>query len=241
MELVSMRRWTCLLLLVGSGGCLTEEDPIGGDVPPAVQAAFDANCVVSGCHDAGSRAANLSLEQGDSSDILGGPTPNSEFPLVQTGDVYGSYLALKLLDEPSISGQAMPLGGVRKGHEGEIALILAWIAGQEIPDDLAPLNPPTNPTFNEHVWPIIESNCSCHQDGGSGSSTVELDEDVAYMNIVDVAYGMRKFIDPGDLGNSQIWLAVTDTGGTPMPFGGPPLSGNELQTIRDWILDDAPE
>jgi hypothetical protein len=101
------------------------------------------------------------------------------------------------------------------------------------------------PQFSRDVWPILEESCaleSCHgSDATSAGTTLHLTEADAYANMVDVPYGGRMFIDPGDLSNSHVWQVVTGADGIPMPLGMAPLSGIELQIIRDWILADAPK
>lgn len=240
-----MRKAMIVLAAATVGGCLAdrgEEQPSA--VPLPVQRAFENNCARSGCHNATTRVANLSLAPADLDEVIGKTTPNSELPLVEIGDLYGSYLALKILDDPEISGEPMPLGGIDSHYE--VGLILSWIAGIEIPDKVAPPPPPTEVTFAEDVLPLLNDNCSggsCHDPDGGGASVWVLDGESTYDALVDADHGPRKLIDGEnqDLGNSQVWLSVTDTGGIPMPLSRPPLDGYELQIIRDWILAGAPE
>jgi hypothetical protein len=106
-----------------------------GEVPPEVQAAFDGSCAFPGCHGGGSPAGGLSLEEGQSDAAIGGGTSNSTLPLIEIGNIDGSYLAQKMLPEESradgvsISGGQMPPGG---GDTTNVAIILAWIAGANV-------------------------------------------------------------------------------------------------------------
>jgi len=52
-------------------------------------------------------------------------------------------------------------------------------------------------------------------------------------------------IEPWDLNNSYLWHKLSGTQasvgglGAQMPFGGPPLSAQEMSTIELWILTGA--
>lgn len=105
----------------------------GGSVPTEVQRAFNESCALGGCHDAASRQAGLDLSASGSPAIIGGMSSQSDLPLVELGNVQGSYLALKMLPSPP-SGSLMPIGeppGV--DNPTNIAIILGWIAGATLP------------------------------------------------------------------------------------------------------------
>ena len=135
------RWWLCGLAI---SGCVQIEGvgPAGAEgdeVPPRVQAVFDAQCAVAGCHDATTRAGSLSLAATDTAALLSGASANQEpsLALVERGSVADSYLAIKLLAEApagrSRQGERMPLGGT--SNPDDIALVIGWIAGAEVDGD----------------------------------------------------------------------------------------------------------
>lgn len=102
-------------------------------VPTEVQRAFNESCAIPGCHDSASRQGGLDLSAAGSAGIIGGQSSQSTLPLVELGNVPGSYLALKMLPNPP-SGVQMPVGqppGV--DNPTNVAIILGWIAGASLP------------------------------------------------------------------------------------------------------------
>jgi len=98
-------------------------------IPTDVQAAFDRSCAIGGCHDSASQQGGLDLSATAAPAIVGGSSTQSDLPLVELGNVQGSYLALKLLPSPP-SGVQMP-SGLMPGLDN--AVILGWIAGAQLP------------------------------------------------------------------------------------------------------------
>ena len=202
----------------------------GSQIPPAVQAAFNSGCATSSaCHRGSSPAGGLSLETGASDSIIEGKTPNSGLPLVRIGDLYGSYMALKLLPPSArpagvaVAGEQMPDGISRPT---EVSTILAWIAGQDL-DGVEPVSPgptcfgtgKTTPpaSFETDVYPILQSACiieGCHL--GPTSSDLELPEDdaaAAYALLVDVQNpdsGMA-YVTPTMPDQSYLWHKLAGT------------------------------
>lgn len=133
--MATLRR-ICTLGTLGTLGACTQLEPIddGGAgaarIPDEVQRAFDDSCATAGCHDAASRQGGLDLSATAAPTIIGGASTQSELPLVELGNVEGSYLALKLLPEPP-AGVRMPVGGDVEGIDN--AIILGWIAGATLP------------------------------------------------------------------------------------------------------------
>ena len=116
-------------------GDTSTTDSEGGDaeVPLWVQDAFDRSCATDGCHSSAAPALGLSLAAGDSDLIIGGASAGSELPLVELGNVEGSYMALKMLpaellpeDTPALT--QMPPAPTDDSDE-DVATILGWIAG----------------------------------------------------------------------------------------------------------------
>lgn len=132
------RRLLAVISTLGAvaGGCSSpsSEGPAPA-IPEAVQRAFDDSCAEAECHDASSQAGGLSLEPADSLAIIGGPSSQSELPLVEVGSLAGSYLAIKLLPADQLPSGAvrhrdpMPLGGYEGNDVDNVNTILSWIAG----------------------------------------------------------------------------------------------------------------
>ncbi|HWB75632.1 MAG TPA: hypothetical protein VG755_11775 [Nannocystaceae bacterium] len=107
----------------------------GACVPEAVQAAFDRQCAnMPACHGASATPqVPLDLRAGASDNIIGQTASQmASLPLVEIGNIDGSYLALKM--------EAMPPTGARMPQnadfndpavQADIALILGWIGGAE--------------------------------------------------------------------------------------------------------------
>lgn len=122
-------------LLLGTGACTQlEKIDDGGDgatIPTEVQRAFDDSCAIAGCHDAATRAQGLELTAGASASIIGRSASQvPSLPLVELGNVEGSYMAVKILEEMPPSGTRMP--PTRPPGPDE-AIILGWIAGVALP------------------------------------------------------------------------------------------------------------
>lgn len=128
-------------LLLGATACneLEKIDDGGSTaegIPDEVQRVFDDSCNIAGCHDSNSAQGGLDLTATAAPGIIGGASTQSSLPLVELGNVQGSYLAIKLLAESELrQGDRMPLG--RDFGDATVALdnaiILGWIAGADLP------------------------------------------------------------------------------------------------------------
>lgn len=89
---------------------------------------FTASCAFSGCHAGGAPAAGMNLSAGQAyANIV--DVPSTEQPAldrIEPFDPGASYLWLKVIGDPSISGQRMPLGRPPLGQE-ELDLLQGWI------------------------------------------------------------------------------------------------------------------
>ena len=69
----------------------------------------------------------------------------------------------------------------------------------------------------------------------------------AWAAIVDVPSSERPDLDriePGDPANSYLFRKVSgegDISGSPMPLGSQPLSSEQIELLRAWILAGAPD
>ncbi|CAN5231158.1 hypothetical protein BH23BAC3_BH23BAC3_35420 [soil metagenome] len=94
--------------------------------------------------------------------------------------------------------------------------------------------------FAEHIQPIFTNNCvACH----GGTSGVTLSSYDATMNSVGLQYGMNVVI-PEEPAQSPIVDKISSDNpqhGVRMPEGGPYLSEDEIDAIRQWIEEGANE
>lgn len=90
---------------------------------------FNPSCALSGCHSAGSAAQGLVLAEGQAYNNIVN-VPSTEQPsrdLVEPGDPGSSYLYLKIIGDPSISGVRMPRFGTPLSQALQ-NLVRDWIA-----------------------------------------------------------------------------------------------------------------
>ncbi|HGG56854.1 MAG TPA: hypothetical protein ENK31_03550, partial [Nannocystis exedens] len=126
-----------IALTLGGCGELAALDDSGGDggssIPLEVEDAFVESCALSGCHDSASRQGGLSLDAADLGSLVGKASNGSDLPLVEIGNVHGSYLAIKMLPDDVLSANALVRTGSRMPTTNDFqnpnnATILAWIA-----------------------------------------------------------------------------------------------------------------
>jgi len=234
-----LTRSLCLGALLTCLGCELEvvDPPGGGDVPVRVRQAFEDSCAGSQCHGEGSSpAAGLVLVGDDLAQTLTRASRQvPSLPLVEVGNVAGSYLALKMLPD-----DALALYGVEREENrmpdvsnptpedlDNVAIILAWIAGAELPE-ITPIEIPEEPSFAVDVWPIIDDSCACHtrENPLGANNELVLLEDVAYANLLDQpsfvlenlpldpaagldpAAWQMNLVTPGSLAESYLWWKV---------------------------------
>ncbi|MEX0680785.1 MAG: c-type cytochrome domain-containing protein [Balneolales bacterium] len=102
-------------------------------------------------------------------------------------------------------------------------------------------DPEEDASFKTHVLPIFEDNCTFCHSSDSPQNGVALDSYQAVMQSVGQQYG-RSVVEPGDADASPIYNKINPNPqhGVRMPFESTPLSDNQIETIRDWINDGAP-
>jgi len=142
--LLGLAALAALALPLGGCGELSAIDGTdgtgGSSIPAEVEAAFVDSCATPGCHDATSRAGQLSLAAADLESLVGKPSTGSSLPQVEIGNIQGSYLAIKMLPDDVLNTNGLERSGGRMPPTGDFtnpdnATILAWIAGAEFPDD----------------------------------------------------------------------------------------------------------
>jgi len=113
----------------------------------------------------------------------------------------------------------------------------------------APGPDPEPPSFSADIMPTFIATCAfagCHAGGPRPPAEgLDLRADTAYAHLVNVASSevpslMR--VTPGDSDNSYLIhkLEGTQTVGSRMPDGGPPLSAAFIASLREWIDAGAP-
>src|SRR5438105_4622133 len=90
-------------------------------------------------------------------------------------------------------------------------------------------------SFQKQIRPILAKNCSgCHQPAGRQS-------DLSVTTFVDLQKGGRKgpaFV-AGKPDESVVIAYLTGKTTPQMPFGGKPLATEQIDLIRQWILEGA--
>ena len=104
----------------------------------------------------------------------------------------------------------------------------------------------TSPSFSTDIQPLFNARCatsSCHTTV-TQQAGMSLESGAAYAEIVGVqstTRPARRRVDPGNPGNSMVYLAVTPTPPiVRMPLGRTPLTANQIENIRRWIEQGAP-
>ena len=103
----------------------------------------------------------------------------------------------------------------------------------------------TRATFAGNVQPIFTQTCAtnlaCHVAGGAGP--VNLTAGQAYAQIFEITATQdpsKFYVTPFDPLQSYLFNKIEGTGvGSQMPLGAPPLSAEQQEAIRNWILEGA--
>ena len=86
----------------------------------------------------------------------------------------------------------------------------------------------------QDAYAIFEKSClSCHKSGGIASFLLIGDHSALTAENGPIV--------PGDPDASRLYKRLLGEGGALMPLGGPPLPDQEIETIKDWILANAPD
>ena len=89
---------------------------------------FTPKCALSGCHAGSNPQQGLNLQEGQSyADVVGVPsTENPQFQRVNSGNAADSYVYMKVIADPRITGARMPFGGAPLSSEDR-TLLAEWI------------------------------------------------------------------------------------------------------------------
>jgi len=222
--------WIAAALAPMGCGSLTFLGKVDQDasVPQAVQAAFDESCATADCHGSPFPPAGLDLTAAQSGTIVDrASSEKPELPLVEIGNLQGSYMALKLLPEErrdgfEIDGERMPIDG---DHESEdIAIILGWIAGAELPAGIPEVvEPTTTDTDTTGQLPAEVNDCSLWGATAAETSPVVYGEEAGQIpsvpgHIIEANCGCHT-VAPDEL---EDWVTV------------PPDNGFRANTLADW-------
>ncbi len=106
------------------------------------------------------------------------------------------------------------------------------------------LPPGTKATLAGNVQPVLTEDCGSSTCHGSGAPRVVLADGETAANTVNQPAGQdssKSFVEPFDDAGSYLLDKVLGTAsiGSQMPLGGTPLSAEELDAIRTWILEGA--
>ncbi len=109
-----------------------------------------------------------------------------------------------------------------------------------------PQTPATN-TFTRIQTEIFTPSCAlsgCH-DSGSHQAKLDLSIGNAYLQIFEVTSTESPLmrVVPSDPNNSYLFQKINGTAGiagSRMPLGTAPLSNDQINLVRDWILSGAP-
>lgn len=112
--------------------------------------------------------------------------------------------------------------------------------------------PPQNVSFSGQILPLFESSSDgCVRNGCHGNTNpqqgLNLTSSAAYQSIVNVMSsecGSEKLIDPGSPNTSYLIAKLVGSGtcftGSMMPKGEPAFTPTQIQLIRDWTTNGAP-
>ena len=155
-------------------------------------------------------------------------------PAVVPGDSKDSLLIKRVLGQTA--GQRMPMGG-QPLSAAQVALIQTWIdAGHFDAGAKASEGTGSSPVFAQEIRPILAARCySCHgaevqQDG------LRLDSLAGVLKGGD--YG--PIVVPNSANKSRLIRRLAAQERPQMPYGGPPLSSEQIAVISKWIDAGAP-
>jgi len=135
---------------------------------------------------------------------------------------------------PHIKNQAAP---AERGSITLIALMLAALAGPVRAEEIS---------FETDVAPVLNQYCvMCHVEGGAqGGLSLYPDAWSLLVNVPSVQSPLMQ-VKPGEPENSYLYVKLTGTGesvggfGQQMPIQQPPLTQDQIETIRLWIEQGA--
>lgn len=201
-----------------------------------VRPLLEGSCVK--CHGGAMSMGGLKLDS--ESDILQG---GKSGPAILPGKSADSLLIKRVLglnDAPR-----MPMGGSPLNAQ-QISVLRQWIdqtdftAVKKKAPAAAPVAEPgssaQSPLFAEKVRPILAARCySCH-----GPETQQNGLRLDSLRAVLKGSESGKVVVPGHSADSRLVARLLAKERPQMPYGGPPLAQDQIDTIRQWIDAGAP-
>jgi mono/diheme cytochrome c family protein len=200
------------------------------DVKPILQ----SSCIA--CHGPDRHEGQLRLDS-EGAVLRGGASGKMVIP----GNSKESLLIQRLTGVGG--GPRMPLGGDPVPAE-KIALIRAWIdqgSFASVPAEGSPPQAPSQGTpgsvvFATQVRPIFASRCyPCH-----GPDVQQHGLRLDSLGAILTGSANGKVVIPGDSEKSHIVRRLRGLEEPQMPYGGPPLSAEQIDLIRKWVDEGAP-
>jgi len=154
------------------------------------------------------------------------------------GDIY-----VVASSEQNMLGMAFLFNGSREPSMSAALGIASVPLGNEVEEEFTY-------SFSQDVWlGIVQNSCALSGCHGNGSASQGLNLDQANMlqstiNIPASQDSSRFRINPGNAEESYLYRKVDPNlshSGSMMPRGGSPLSESELEIIRTWINEGAPD
>ncbi len=125
------------------------------------------------------------------------------------------------------------------------AILLTAVVGCPVPVDM-----PEMVSFKDQIQPVLNTYCfRCHRAGGEADLAgiaLQVGEEVAFdllVNQPSVQDPNLTLVVPGDAESSLLFLKVSSDAppvGARMPSGDVPLTAGQIELIRAWIDQGAP-
>ncbi len=213
-------------------------------------------------------AAHQSLLEGEITlgdpnrdDVYGASTDESMHELLP-GDPWNSYLLQRL--QGTVPGSPMPLAN-QPLSASEVIAVACWIEGADVPEGARVdsvidydncsyaaefATPPEGggATLSQHVQPIFDQYCAvagCHA-GDIVAEGLDLSPGRSRASLVEIMARQNPnvpLVTPLNPTNSYLITKLTSDGqsGRRMPLNAPALGESELDIIRTWIIQGAPD
>jgi hypothetical protein len=201
----------------GGGTVLLPCDPDTVYFSTSILPLLVSSCAIPGCHDPATAEDGVIL--------------NNYANIMNTGDVRpfdldGSDL-FEVITETDPDDRMPPANEFPPLSENEIDLIRTWILQGAKNNSCASACDTTNVTYNFSIKPLIEAKCQgCHS-GANPQGGIALTD---YNQISAVA-----------LFGTMLQAVEHSAGATPMPLNSPKLPDCEIDLIRIWIENGAPQ
>src|SRR5437660_580966 len=118
-----------------------------------------------------------------------------------------------------------------------LGALAVFVAAAALPARAADPKKPAKVTYEEHVLPILRDKCiGCHSPDKSRGGLV-----VSTYTSIMAGGSSGEVVKPGDPDNSRLFQLVSHKQEPFMPPKSPPIPPENVETIRNWILDGALE